>query len=419
MRMKLQMRYIYFLCLVHLWGYTSVYAQEKTPPTETDITDIVRKLFKRDSSKIKKEPSTVAFLPSIGYNPSYGFQLGVNITGGRYFGKKDSSILSIFTLLGFATTKGVMMAQARHNLFLSKNTINLQGTQQLSKIVTLDYGAGTGIVKGGRGDFSINGAPLQNDSATFPIEYSYLRFTERVYKRVSKSVYLGVGLSFDIRQHINDEKLSVRGNSPHYEYSIENDYDPERYSANGLLIDVQYNTREHPNRSYGGIYTDVGLRFNQKWMGSTKGSTQVLTEFRKYWSLSKAKPQHVIAVWHWGSYLISGKIPYLELPGTGSDMFARSGRGYTIGAFKGESFFYGELEYRYPITNNGFMSGVVFTNVQTASYKDDKLFEYWQPAAGMGLRFLFNKNTRTNVCLDYAIGRFGSGGIFFGLNEVF
>lgn len=417
--MKLSVRYLCLLCVLQLCGFIVVNAQEKISPKETDVTDIIRKLFKKDSSKIKKEPSTIAFLPSVGYNPSYGFQLGVNITGGKYYGKKDSAILSIFTLLGYVTTKGVVMAQARHNLFLAKNTINLQGTQQLSKIVTLDYGPGTGQVKGERGNFSINGAPLANDSATFPIEYTYLRFTERVYKRVSKSVYLGIGVSFDIRQNINDEKFPVRGNSPHHEYSIENGYDPDRYSANGLLLDVQYNTREHPNRSYGGIYADLGLRFNQKWMGSTKGSTQVLTEFRKYWSLSKSKPQHVIAVWHWGNYLISGKIPYLELPGTGSDMFARSGRGYTIGAFKGESFFYSEVEYRYPITSNGFMSGVLFTNVQTASYKDDKLFEYWEPAAGFGLRFLFNKTTRTNVCLDYAVGRYGSGGIFFGLNEVF
>lgn len=417
--MKFFRRYLYcFLCVTMLFP-VFVHSQEKIVPAETDVTDIIRKLFHKDSTKIKKEPSTIAFLPSLGYNPSYGFQFGINITGGKYFGKKDSTTLSIFTILGYVTTKGVATAQVRHNLFMAKNRLNFQGNWQISKIVTLDYGPGSGLVTDSLGKFSINGLPLENDSATFPIRYNYLRFTERAYLEVKKHLYLGVGLSFDIREKINDERLASMGHTPHYDYSIENDYNPEKYSANGLLIDVQYNTREHPNRSYGGIYTDLGFRFNQRWMGSTKNGVQMLTEFRKYWSLSKKKPQHVLAFWHWGSYLLSGNIPYLEMPATGSDMFARSGRGYTIGAIKGKSFFYSELEYRFPITSNGFMSGVVFSNAQTASYKEDKLFEYWVPAGGAGLRLLFNKHTRTNVCLDFAWGRYGSGGVFFGLNEVF
>jgi hypothetical protein len=42
-----------------------------------------------------------------------------------------------------------------------------------------------------------------------------------------------------------------------------------------------------------------------------------------------------------------------------------------------------------------------------------------EPAAGAGLRILFNKRSRTNICLDYARGRYGSSGIFFALNEAF
>ncbi|MEB0276883.1 hypothetical protein, partial [Cryobacterium sp. 5B3] len=63
------------------------------------------------------------------------------------------------------------------------------------------------------------------------------------------------------------------------------------------------------------------------------------------------------------------------------------------------------MEYRFPITANKFLSGVAFVNVQTANDElGTKLFEKWQPGGGGGLRVLFNKATRTNLCLDYAWG---------------
>jgi len=101
-------------------------------------------------------------------------------------------------------------------------------------------------------------------------------------------------------------------------------------------------------------------------------------------------------------------------------MYNRSGRAYTISRFKGPDFAYGETEYRFPITTNKLLSGVAFFNVQTAS--DDlnkKIFESWEPGGGLGLRILLQKKSRTVICIDYAMGKHESSGIFFGLNEVF
>jgi len=66
------------------------------------------------------------------------------------------------------------------------------------------------------------------------------------------------------------------------------------------------------------------------------------------------------------------------------------------------------------------LSGVAFFNIQTAS--DDlgkKIFEYWEPGGGAGLRILLQKQSRTVICIDYAMGKHESRGLFFGLNEVF
>jgi hypothetical protein len=190
--------------------------------------------------------------------------------------------------------------------------------------------------------------------------------------------------------------------------------------ANGLIFSAQYTTRDNQNRAYKGIFADAGFRINQTWMGSTKSALQFTTDFRKYISLSNRHPEHVIAFWNWGSYLISGVLPYLEIPGTGRDQSFRSGRGYTVTYFKGTKYNASEVEYRFPITRNKFFSGVTFFNIQTANDNlGTKLFQQWQPGGGAGLRVLFNKATRTNLCLDYAFGKFGRKGFFLGLNEAF
>ena len=191
-------------------------------------------------------------------------------------------------------------------------------------------------------------------------------------------MYAGAGISFDIRRNIADEKLTDTNSTPHSSYCFRNEYSTSRNSANGILLMLQFNRREHPIQSFGGYYADMGLRINQRWMGSTKNAIQLNYDFRKYWSLSKRRPDHVIALWHWASYLLSGSLPYLEMPATGYDTYSRSGRGYTIGRFKGPSYAYAEGEYRFPITANRLISGVVFLNLQSASTDTGlKVFEAW------------------------------------------
>jgi outer membrane protein assembly factor BamA len=168
------------------------------------------------------------------------------------------------------------------------------------------------------------------------------------------------------------------------------------------------------------MYVDVGIRVNQTWIGSTKNSTQLTTDVRKYIPLSSTHPQFVLALWNWGSYLMGGEIPYLELPGTGRDGSFRSGRGYTAQYFKGTQFNDTEAELRFPILANQFISGVVFGNLQSANDEHGtKLFQQFQPGGGAGLRILFNKATRTNLAVDYAWGKFGRKGFFLNLNETF
>ncbi len=386
-----------------------------------DIMDVIGGIFKEDE-KPTKDPytSSISILPIIGYNPSFGAVLGANMVIGQQRGDPSNTGYSVYALGLTYGSKGILTLQARHNVFMPGNTYNFQGNWQFSKYGLIDHGLGTDNDVYCTSAFIINDYPVTLADSTFPIKYNYVRLLEKAYRKIGAHTYAGLGLSFDIYDQITDLRLSDTTETPHQIYSTLHGYNPKKYSANGLIVAFQFNNREHPIRSYGGIYFDAYMRLDQKWMGSTSNSIQLVYDFRKYWSLSKRNPEHVLAFWHWASYLISGEVPYLELPFTGSDTYNRSGRAYTIGYFRGPSYGYFETEYRYPITRNKLISGVVFMNFQSAADgSNDNLYGSWRVGAGAGFRFLFQKDSRSAVCVDFSHGECGSNGVFFGLNEVF
>jgi hypothetical protein len=382
-----------------------------------DVGDLFQTIFhpgnKPDSLKKK---SGITIIPNIASNPSIGSQIGIKAVAGRKLGSDPTTLMSVAATSASITTKGIIYFYLNHNVFTPGNRWNLQGNLVAAKTVTPDFGLGIG--QGATG--SEADAVLSNPGRKgYVLNSLFFNFREKVYKEVKPNLFVGAGVSFDIRSKIED-RLSTTTLTPYNIYNARYGFDGDSYRANGLLFNVQYTTRDNQNRAYKGIYADAGFRVNQTWMGSTKSAVQFNTDFRKYFSLSKRNPEHVIAFWNWGSYLVSGALPYLELPGTAKDPGFRSGRGYTVGYFKGTQYNYSEAEYRFPITRNKFISGVAFANLQTANDElGTKLFEQWQPGYGGGLRVLFNKATRTNLCLDYAFGKYGAHGFFLGLNEAF
>ena len=384
-----------------------------------DMSSLISSILRKNGSA--KPPSSLAILPSFGYNPSMGMIIGANATASAFLGDPKDTKLSNAAATVFYTSRGILNAQVRHNVFTPGSRWFLQGNLQASKMAVIDYGLGTQAMRGGDG-FVVMGYPVKAGYEQYPIRFNIFRLNEKVYRKVYRNLYVGGGVNIDVHRRIEEQRLEPDSSvvTPHKTYSLEKGLDPRRYSANGLMLGVQINSREHPNRSYGGSYFDLVLRADRRFLGSSLNCMQLISEFRHYWSLSKSRPEHVLALWHLGTFRLSGDAPYLDLPGTAGDLFNRSGRGYTIGRFKGPSYFYLETEYRFPITRNKLLSGVLFVNAQTAS--DGKrvgLFEKMEPAGGGGLRLLMKKRSRTNICIDYSVGRYGSNGFFFGLNEVF
>ena len=182
-----------------------------------------------------------------------------------------------------------------------------------------------------------------------------------------------------------------------------------------------YDTRDNMINPYEGIYANINYRINPTWMGSDQVSSSLWLEFRTYVGLSKKTQRNVLAFWAFGNFNLAGTQPYLTLPALGDDQRARSGRGYTNGRYRGDHLIYAEAEWRFPISPcSKILGGVLFVNAVTASNPntDVKLFQYIRPAVGFGIRVMVNKYFRTNINLDFAIGK-ESKGFYFSGQETF
>lgn len=397
--------------------------QQETKPVENlnrqyDFNDLTHAILhpnqKRDSLR---KNSGITVVPNIAANPTIGAQIGIKAVAGRKLGNDPNTLLSVAATSASITTKGIIYFYLNHNVFTPGNRWNFQGNLVAAKTVSPDFGLGIGNeITGGTAADRVLANPTHKGYA---IRSYYYNIREKVYKNIGKNVFVGAGLSFEIRRNI---KLGDTTNNatPSSVYNNKYGFPQDSYSSNGFLFNIAYTTRDNPNRAYKGMYFDAGIRINQTWIGSTKNAVQITTDLRKYISLSDSNPETVLAFWNWGSYLVSGAVPYLELPGTARDGAFRSGRGYTAQYFKGTQFNDTEAEFRFPILRNKFISGVMFGSLQTANDEHGtKLFQMFQPGYGAGLRVLFNKATRTNLALDYAFGKYGNRGFFLNLNESF
>ena len=168
----------------------------------------------------------------------------------------------------------------------------------------------------------------------------------------------------------------------------------------------------------GGHLLNVVYRNNRQLLGSDTDFSSLLVDARTYRRLRSQSP-NVLAIWAYATLTLTGNPPFLDLPSTGWDATGNLGRGFVQGRFRGKDLLYAEVEYRFQLTRNGLLGGVVFANAQSVSQLASRRFEQVAPAGGLGLRIRMNKATRANLCIDYAMGNDGSHGLYFNLGEVF
>lgn len=338
-----------------------------------------------------------SLLPSAEYTLQTSFALDLVGNLAFYTSSEAKENISNLYLNTVFTQKNQILMPLQGNIWSKGNKYNLLNDWRYEKYPQDTYGLGSRTKIG-------------NSDA---IDFSYLRFYTTLLKTIAPDFYLGLGYNVDYFYGVKETSLSPGTVTDFERYGIQS-----TSLSSGPTINVLYDSRRNSINPEPGYYASLVYRPNFKHFGSDSSWQSLLVDARAYKHFP-AGSKNIIAFWTYDQFTLNGNPPYLLLPATASDTYSNFGRGYIQGRFRGKDVLYLESEYRFGITSNGLLGGVVFANAQSFTEPVSHRFEAINPGWGAGIRIKLNKFSRTNIALDYGFGLNGSRGLFANLGEVF
>lgn len=367
-----------------------------------DLTDILHRIMHKkqflinvDSNQVKKYNYSI--VPAAGYTLQTGFAGIVSGNLGFYeYETKDAKISNITSSLTYSEYSQIILPLTA-NIWFKNGKYNFVSDNRFISYPSNIYGLG------GRTD--------PNKART--INFTGLKLHNKIVKTISKNWYAGLGLYYDQFWDITVLDPTTKRISTLIQKEL-----GKSETAVGPILNLLYDSRLNQINPENGTYFNLVYRDNFKNLGSDDNWQSVTIDARKYFPFPSGS-KNVIALWSLEWLTLSGKIPYLNMPSTGWDDQYNSGRGYIQSRFRGRNMYYLESEYRFGITQNGLIGGVVFANVQSYSGDLSVTYNTLLPGYGAGIRIKVNEHSRTNIGLDYGFGKNGSGGFYVNLGEVF
>lgn len=376
----------------------TLFITKDTSLTPKDISDVIAQLLHhkiiRVIDSITSRP-TVSVAPAIGYTLLTKFALVVS--GNMAFRMAPQSRISTIVASTSYTQNKQFTLPIQTNIWNRDNSFNFIGEYDFYKYPQNTYGLGSS-------------SDIKDKD---PMDYYYFKFSQTALRRLTGNLYAGAGYILDTRWDISD-KGNLNGTLS--DYSV---YGKRSYStASGLTFNVLFDSRDNGINPAKGSYATLQYRDNLTQFGSTNPWRSIIFEVRKYYKFPEGS-DNVLALWSYNWFVLSGKPAYLDLPSTQWDSNSATGRGYIQGRFRGAQMIYLEGEYRFRVTGNGLLGGVVFLNGESLSAAPGTHLQSIQPGFGPGLRIKINKTSKTNITIDYGFGRQGSKGLFIDVGEAF
>ncbi|WP_270089027.1 BamA/TamA family outer membrane protein [Sphingobacterium sp. SYP-B4668] len=370
---------------------------------QTDLIDLGKELFK--IKPIQDVDSTgqkvyFSFLPFSTNVPGGGHALITSTTAGFYLGDRKDTYMSRVTFTPYTNFSKRFGLPIRSYIWLDENKWVIDGDIRLLRFPHETWGIG-----------------WQHDhNEQLRLDYTYFRLYQHVLKRVKGGFFLGGGYNLDYRMDIHSQDETALEEYTGYPYGTKR---RGNVMSSGLSLNMIYDTRANSINPWDGNYANLQLRMNPRFMGSDESWQSLFFEARRYHRFTdNPNKQHMLAIRNFFWTVFNSKAPYLDLPNLGWDTYNSSGRGFPTSRFRGKSLYYLETEYRRDITRDGLLGFVAFTNFTTVSGPRSSLFWNWNIGAGAGARIKFNKNSSTNIAIDYGFSKYHRG-INLSLGEVF
>lgn len=377
-----------------MWPARGIAFADQVP--QVDIPDLIRAIRKQPPSSTNQSPSNtqVSFLPTISSNPAIGVAFGAVVSVAAQRGGPDHRLSTAQASVA-VTTKKQVIGTLRNDLHTADDVWSLVGDVRLAKF----YQRGPQL-----------GSDVPVDAATIDVDYNWVRLYQTAYRQVRGPFHVGLGYHLD--SFISIEPREGDTLPPPVADAF-----PLTTVASGLSADALFDSRDNSLNANRGLYGRASYYYYPEFFGSDRDWQSLQLEGRAYLRLPTERRQ-ILAVWTQWWQTVKGTAPYFNLPSVGWDTYGRTARGYTAGSLRGEDWGYVDGEYRADLMKNGLLGAVAFVNASTLS--DGKgVYGRWTVGGGAGLRVKLDKKYGTNLAMDFAWGRDGSHGVWFGLNEAF
>ena len=400
--LKSACKYLYLV--ISLCSFLRLTAQDSLSSNKIDLVDVGRSFLKGhrstrvDTVQQKVGKLHISALPVAGYTLQTGFA-GVLSSNFAFYTSEHSqaNLSNVLTSITYSQYKQVIFP-VQANIWTKGNKYNIQTDWRYLKYPSLTYGLGGNT----------------NADSGYNIDYGYLRLHQAILRSVTRDLYVGVGVDLDYFWNIREVDPPFGKPTDLEKYGL-----TKTEQAAGVSLHFLYDNRRNPINPIKGAFASVTWRPNFTFLGSDNNWQSLLVDARKFIPFP-GSTRNVLALWTYDWFTVGGgKPPYLLLPSTGWDAYSNTARGYIQGRYRGRNMLYFESEYRFGVSANGLLGGVVFANAQSFSEMATGQFTYIQPGYGLGFRISLNKFSRTNLCVDYGWGSHGSGGFFVNLGEVF
>lgn len=326
----------------------------------------------------------VTGIPTLGYNNSFGLQLGA--LGMMMFDIKRADTVSPTSSLigmGFYTSNNTWFTVLAQRLYWAEDDWRAVWALGMGNINFQFYAEG---IPGTGGSFI---------DYTTVSRFLYLQITPRIYKRL----YLGLNYMLN-RMNTTfylDDYIGVNPDS--------------LKTISGLGIPVSWDSRDNVYNASKGLNLNLRTLFYQKWLGSDLDFNTLTFDANYYVPVSE---RGVIAS-RATIYTGLGEVPFEGLRTVGRDDI----RGYSQGKYRGDQIYTIQTEYRHSFPNRfGFVAFAGLAGAQNSLNVDGDSWSGILPGIGAGIRFLAIKDKKINLGIDAAIGK-GDWGFYFRIGEAF
>ena len=315
-------------------------------------------------------------VPAFGYSPETKTYLGA-VTLFTLDLYKDSLTRTSNAKLEFNYTwNRQMILSSDWNYFFKEERWFSKGSLRLSHYPDFYYGIGSET-------------PLSNELL---FNSNRWIFEMNLLKNLGNDFFLGPNLKY-----ISYNKISYTG-TPVYLELIDQ-------STFGAGISILKDSRDNLLTPTKGLYFNLSTGYNFSKSNYTEATLDV--RVYKTWADKFTWAIRMINEFNFGD------IPFYDYAFLGGDKYVR---GYNYGRYRDKKLTSLQTEFRLPVV---WRFGAAIIGGLSNLYDQRLILDETKYNCGLGLRFMVDRRDRTNLRMDYAVGKDGNNGFYISFGEAF